>query len=177
VLGTPRVSVCRLRGEWGLARRYGVCRGRAHQHQGRDDADPGHHRGPQERRLEAVGRCRQLHQRLVRTDPGVGQVVAGRGGGHRHQCGHAERAADLLRRVDQAGRDARVTLAHACQRRNRVRDEREPEPDAGQHEAGHQVDQVAAPDRDLREPQQAQRQQRHAGGQHAARAEPGDQHL
>ena len=72
----------------------------------------------------------------------------------------AERAADLLRGVDQARRQPGLGRLDPGQRGDRDRHEREPDPDPDQQEAGQQVADVGAADRHLREVQQAR-------GQHA----------
>ena len=67
------------------------------------------------------------HRALTRHRRGADAALEGvrrAVGGDGDQRGDAQRAADLLRRVDQAGCDARVTLAHARERGDRVRDER-----------------------------------------------------
>ena len=61
-----------------------------------------------------------------------GERVAGARGRDRRERGDPERAADLLRRVDQPGGETRLGGLHACQRRDRDGNEREAdaEPDA-----------------------------------------------
>src|SRR4051812_50176466 len=59
-------------------------------------------------------------------------------GGERRRDGgrdrDADRAADLLARVDQTGRDTGFRLLDACERTDRHRDERERETDAAEDE-------------------------------------------
>ena len=62
----------------------------------------------------------------------------------------AERAADLLRRVDQPGGEARHRGGHARQSCDRLH-EREPDAHGDQQEVGQQIVEVRASDRDLRE--------------------------
>ena len=64
--------------------------------------------------------------------------------------GDAERAADLLRGVDQPGGQARLGRLHARERGDRDRHEREADADADQQEAGQEVAEVRAADGDLR---------------------------
>ena len=74
-----------------------------------------------ERDREAVGERRTAR----RQRPGVrAEVVARVRRGDRRCGGDADRAADLLARVDQAGGDAGLGVAHAGERADRDRDER-----------------------------------------------------
>ena len=89
-----------------------------------------------------------------------------RDGGDRREHSDAERASDLLRRVDQPGGEAGLGVAHSGQRGDRDRHEREAQSDRDQEEAGQQVGRVRAVDRDLCEVDEPGGEHRHAGDQH-----------
>ncbi len=131
----------------------------ADQRQRQHQSECGDHRTAEERRLEALGES-------VRERGGVaprrGHDVVGPGVGDRRQHGQPQRAADLLRGVDQPAREAGFLVAHPGDRGDRGRHEGEPKAKGGQHRGPEDVGDVATANRDLREPGQREGDHRHA---------------
>src|SRR4051812_47562173 len=112
-------------------------------------------------------RVRQLALRAVRRRH---HVVRARGC-DRRQHREPERSADLLRGVDQPGREPGVLVAHAVHRGDRDGHEREAEPDGGHDRRRQDVGRVAAVDRYPREQQEADRDEGHARDEDRLEAE------
>ena len=86
-------------------------------------------------------------------------VVQGRAGGDGVQQRNTERASDLLGGVDQGAGDSGVMVGHAEQGRRRQRYEHVSHAQADQQFRRHHVRQVGRVDRQLGQPQDAQRGQ------------------
>ena len=116
----------------------------------RDDRRREHEdRAGQERPLVAVSR--RLGDRVV---AGVLQRV-GASGGERGEDRQTERGAELLAGVQEPGGEAGLVLVDAGVRRRRGAREDAAQADRGDHEAGQDVRDVRAVDRDPREPVEA----------------------
>ena len=96
---------------------------------------------PEVRDVEAVHERLRLIRRL-RCAPERAQRVLRRVHGERCQDREAERAADLLRGVVEAGCESRVVRRNAARRDERDRDEREPHPDRREHDSREEVGDV-----------------------------------
>ena len=119
-----------------------------------ENADERDRRARPERRLEPVRQRNRLRN--------TGSDVVRRGRDRdRREDRDADRAADLLRRVDQSGCETGLVWLRPRDRRDRDRHERERHAEPDDEEAREQVGPVRAVDRDLREVEQPDRHQRH----------------
>src|SRR5215217_4758777 len=139
-----------------------------HQHDREDRAGDRYPGAGEEGVLEALG---QRDRRRLAGGHGVVGTAVGDGGEDRQ----AERAADLLRRVDQARGQTGLVRLDAADRSDGHRDEREAEADRGEQRREQDVADEAAVHADLREPDQAGGGDDQAGDQHRLEAEAGDQ--
>ena len=111
--------------------------------------------------------------------PGRGEHIGGLVRRERREQREPERAADLLRGVEQARREPGVVDGDAARRDQRHRHERQAHPDRGEHDPGQDVGDVGAlgrepeeeqhPDDGDREPDHAEPRARRAAGSAAAR--------
>ena len=105
------------------------------------------------------------------------RVVRASGGCRLARCDRredreAECAADLLRRIEEAGCESLVFVLEARRGDERERHEDRAHPERGKHERGQEVGEVRPVDRQLREPNQAARRQHHPGGGDRPDADP-----
>src|SRR5215218_8405471 len=100
-------------------------------------------------------------------------VLAGGAAGHQHD--RENRAADLLRRVDQARGQTGLVRLNPADRRDRHRDERQAEADRREQGREQDVADEAAVHVDLREPDKPGGGDEQAGDEHGLEAEAGDQ--
>src|SRR5215218_10290858 len=164
-------SGCRRDGvELAAPRGLGVLAGGAagHQHCREDRAGDRYPGTGEEGVLEALG---QRDGGRLAGGHGVVGAAVGDGGEDRQ----AERAADLLRRVDQAGRQARLVRLNPADRCDGHRHERQAEADRGEQRREQDVADEGAVRVDLREPEKASGSGEQAGDQHRLEAEAGDQ--
>src|SRR5207248_2331758 len=89
----------------------------------------------------------------------------------RRRDGDAQRAADLLRRVQQPGREPGLAMADAGERSDRDRDERERQAEAEQEVAAEQVVRIRTVHGNLRVPDETGRVEHHAHRHHGTRAD------
>src|ERR671911_490246 len=130
---------------------------------GREDrAEHRERRAHDERDLEALGEGVGERRRVAAR--GLHQLVGARIRDG-DEDGQAERAADLLRRVDEPGREPRLLRRHAAHRADGHRHEREAEADRRQQRREQDVADVAAAHGHLGEPDERD------GGEHEARDE------
>ena len=108
------------------------------------------------------------------ADLGV-DAVGHHGPGHGAEQGEAERAADLLPGVEQAGRQAGIAVLHLGQGDQGQRHEHRAQAGGGDHHRAEQAAHVGAVLVDLRQPEHAARADRRAGQQQRPGPDPRDQ--
>ena len=120
-------------------------------------------------------RCRTLRDVWCMTE--LRQRVRRRVRRERGQHRQAKCSAELLRRVEQSRGESRIARLDIGRRDQRDGDERETHADGHRHQAGEQVAQIRAGDRNAAEDEQTHRSNRHARDADCAHADAADQLL